>query len=77
MHFCQQRVFHPDPTLTLSKDHIPVVQEFKFHWKLTFKPNIQYIPDNCRHIKGFVRTYWGSSRNTSVIQGHYPLKTGL
>ncbi|OOZ37989.1 hypothetical protein BOW52_09705 [Solemya elarraichensis gill symbiont] len=76
MHFCQLRGLHPDPTLFLAKDPIPVVEEFKFLGlildpKLTFIPHIRYLRAKCKKsldiLKVLSSTDWGSNRDTLLM----------
>ena len=73
VHFCQQRKFHPDPTLKLYGVDIPVLKEIKFlgvifDSKLSFIPHINYMKAKCNKslnlLKVVSRFDWGADRTT-------------
>lgn len=73
MHFCNTRILHPDPHLTLYNSPIPVVEQTKFlglifDRKLSFIPHINYLKDKCLKAMNLLRvvahTDWGADTAT-------------
>ena len=71
VHFCRRRGVHPDPTLVLYKNPIPVKKETKFlgilpDSKLTFLPHIKGLKKKCVKALNLLQvvsnTDWGGDR---------------
>ena len=71
MHFCHLRKMHPEPTLTLNNNPIPVVTEHTFlglifDHKLSFIPDIKYVKTKCQKSLNLLqmvsRMDWGADR---------------
>jgi hypothetical protein len=71
VHFTRSRKLHPEPSLTLNGNLIPVVKEAKFlgvvfDRKLSFLPHIKYVKDRCLKalnlLKVVSKTDWGGDR---------------
>ena len=68
MHFCHLRKLHPDPTITVNKVKIPLVEKFKFlgiifDKRLTFTPHIKTLRTKCVKALNLLKvvscTDWG------------------
>ena len=62
VHFCQQRKFHPDPTLKLYGVDIPVLKQTKFlgvifDSKLSFIPYIYYTKAKCSKSLNLLKSF--------------------
>jgi len=73
IHFCKLRKPHPEPTLLLNGNPIPVVEETKFlgvvfDRKLSFIPHIKHLKDKCTKALNLLRvlahTSWGADQET-------------
>lgn len=71
VHFCQKRGLHPDPSLSLYGQEIPVVDKVKFlgiffDKKLNFKYHIDYLRSKCLKSLNLLRVLskkdWGADR---------------
>ena len=60
MHFCNKRILHPDPILTIYDSQIPVVLQTKFLGvifdnKLNFKAHINYVHQKCEKAMNLLK----------------------
>ncbi|GBM47586.1 hypothetical protein AVEN_77026-1, partial [Araneus ventricosus] len=76
VHFCRKRSLHPDPTLYVHNQPIPVVSKARFlgvifDSKLTFLPHILDLRKRCEKalniLKVLSNTSWGTDR-TSLLR---------
>ncbi|GBL87688.1 hypothetical protein AVEN_81317-2-1, partial [Araneus ventricosus] len=76
VHFCRKRSLHPDPTLYVHNQPIPVVSKARFlgvifDSKLTFLPHILDLRKRCEKalniLKVLSNTSWGADR-TSLLR---------
>ena len=73
IYFCNQRKLHNNSTLTIKKENIPFVDQYKhlgliFDKKLNFIPHINYIKTKYNKALQLLRviahTNWGADKNT-------------
>jgi hypothetical protein len=73
IHFCNKRILHPEPTLLLNNQPIPIVSETKFlgvifDKKLSFIPHLQNLRTKCTKAMNLLKVVshrdWGGDSKT-------------